>query len=82
MVRWPALFEEQVNGASRSAATTVDARPTLRASQGGKVNGRMEVIDVLSPHYGDPVPLVVDDAEASRPCGRRKAGHSGWSEWT
>ena len=64
MVRWR-LFEEQVNGGiAECCEATVDGTAySTSLNKAAKVNAGMEVIDVLSRHYGVRVPLVVDDAE-------------------
>lgn len=63
-VRWR-LFEEQVNGGlAECCEATVDGTGYSGGlNKGARVNAGIEVIDVLSRHYGIRVPLVVDDAE-------------------
>lgn len=63
-VRWR-LFETHVNGGlAECCEATVDGTAySSSLNNGARVNAGMEVIDVLSRHYGVRVPLVVDNAE-------------------
>ena len=63
------LFEKQINGGIRE---TCEARVESAggwmdwssASSAEKINGGLEIINVLSDHYGIHLPIVVDNAEA------------------
>ena len=63
------LFEKQINGGIRE---TCEARVRSAsgwmdwssASSAEKINGGLEIINVLSDHYGIHLPIVVDNAEA------------------
>lgn len=63
------LFEKQINGGIRE---TCEARVRSAsgwidwssASNAEKINGGLEIINVLSDHYGIHLPIVVDNAEA------------------
>lgn len=63
------LFEKQINGGIRE---TCEARVKSlsgwmdwsSASSAEKINGGLEIINVLSDHYGIHLPIVIDNAEA------------------
>ena len=63
------LFEKQINGGIRE---TCEARVKSlsgwmdwsSASSAEKINGGLEIINVLSDHYGVHLPIVIDNAEA------------------
>ena len=63
LARWK-LFEEQVNGGvAECCEATVNGVPYGSLNSGMRINAGIDVISVLSAHYGVSVPLVVDNAE-------------------
>lgn len=63
------LFERQINGGIRETCeakvkTDNGWMPWSSASSAEKINGGLEIINVLSDHYGIHLPIVVDNAEA------------------
>lgn len=59
------LFEEQVNGGlAECCEATVEGVPYQSLNNGARINVGMDVIGVLSDHYGVSVPLFVDNAES------------------
>lgn len=63
------LFERQINGGIKETCeakvkTENGWMPWSSASSAEKINGGLEIINVLSDHYGIHLPIVVDNAEA------------------
>lgn len=59
------LFDEQVNGGlAECCEATVDGVPYQSLNNGARINVGMDVIGILSEHYGVSVPLFVDNAES------------------
>lgn len=63
------LFEKQINGGIRETCETKVKTesgwmPWSSASSAEKINGGLEIINVLSEHYGVHLPIVIDNAEA------------------
>lgn len=64
MVRFR-LFAEQVNGGlAECCDATVDGVPYQSLNNGARINAGLDVIAVLSEHYGVKVPLFIDNAES------------------
>lgn len=63
------LFERQINGGIKETCeakvkTENGWMPWSSASSAEKINGGLEIINVLSDHYGIHLPIVIDNAEA------------------
>lgn len=64
------LFREQINGGLAEDCEvmipTADGRmvPYAFANSAARINAGLEIIDVLSRHYGVEMPIVVDNAES------------------
>ena len=64
------LFEEQINGGLKEACEPLvpDGKGNMvkykSANTAAKVNAGLEIIDVLSKHYGVYLPVIVDRAES------------------
>lgn len=59
------LFEEQVNGGlAECCEAVVEGVPYQSLNNGARINVGVDVIGVLSEHYGVRVPLFVDNAES------------------
>lgn len=63
-VRW-SLFERQINGGLKEVCTClVGGVQFSDANDAAKINAGLEIIEVLSNHYGVSVPVFVDNAES------------------
>lgn len=63
-VKWK-LFDTQINGGIRDCCDClVEGVQFSDANNAAKINAGLEIIDVLSKHYGVSVPVFVDNAEA------------------
>ncbi len=63
-VRW-SLFERQINGGMKDACTClIGGVQFADANNAAKINAGLEIIGVLSKHYGVSVPVFIDNAEA------------------
>ena len=63
-VRW-LLFEKQINGGMRDTCVCLIGGVQFSdANNAARINAGLEIIGVLSKHYGVSVPVFVDNAEA------------------
>lgn len=63
-VRW-SLFEKQINGGIKDTCIClINGVQFSDANNAAKINAGMEIIEVLSKHYGATVPVFIDNAEA------------------
>ncbi len=63
-VRW-SLFEQQINGGIKDACVClINGVQFSDANNAARINAGLEIISVLSKHYGVTVPVFVDNAEA------------------
>ena len=59
------LFEEQINGGMKECCTvTYKGVPYTDLNNAGRINIGLEIISVLSAHYGFYAPIFVDNAES------------------
>ena len=59
------LFESQINGGIRETCEiTVNGIPYRSLNESARINASIEIVDVLSAHYGARVPMFVDGAES------------------
>lgn len=63
------LFEEQINGGLKECCEvlvpcTEGLIPFNAANNAGRINAGVEIIDVLSKHWGIEMPLIIDNAES------------------
>lgn len=59
------LFEEQINGGMNECCTvTYKGVPYTDLNNAGRINIGLEIISVLSAHYGFYAPIFVDNAES------------------
>lgn len=64
LVKW-VLFEDQINGGLKDTCiATVDGVPYPDLNNAMKINAGLEIIEVLSEHYGFRLPVFVDNAES------------------
>ena len=63
-VRW-SLFERQINGGIKDACICLIGGVQFSdANNAARINAGLEIISVLSKHYGVTVPVFIDNAEA------------------
>lgn len=63
-VRW-SLFEKQINGGMKDTCICLIGGVQFSdANNAAKINAGLEIIGVLSKHYGVTVPVFIDNAEA------------------
>ena len=63
-VRW-SLFERQINGGIKDTCVCLIGGVQFSdANNAAKINAGLEIIGVLSEHYGASVPVFIDNAEA------------------
>lgn len=64
------LFEEQINGGLRDCCDVMIPRadgvlvPYMFANTAARINAGLEIISVLSAHFGASLPVIVDNAES------------------
>lgn len=63
-VKW-SLFERQINGGIKDTCVClINGVQFPDANNAAKINAGLEIIEVLSKHYGVSVPVFIDNAEA------------------
>lgn len=63
------LFTTQVNGGQADACeamvvTTEGLKPYSKANTGARINGGIEIADVLGRHWGVTMPIIIDNCES------------------
>ena len=59
------LFETQINGGIKETCQTlINGVPFSAANNAAQIQSGMEIIDVLSNHYGKVLPIWIDNAES------------------
>jgi exonuclease SbcC len=59
------MFEEQINGGQAPACTTlIDGVPFADANTASKIRAGIDIINVLSEHYGVSAPIFIDNRES------------------